>query len=158
MERPPWERPIDRGLCIDKQILQLREAFPQCRAIYDGQESIFFRLDGQDNTPFAGGQYLGLYELAKDWPFGPPEIIVYTPNGRVPSQTVVGYAAGIEDRKNHSPATQLLQSMVCLNQFFVEGGTEATLESTDDELRALARDSIAWNREHFPDIIKAFDV
>ena len=39
-------------------------------------------IRGPSNSVFEGGVYVGAFDLPQNWPFSPPKIRMYTPNGR----------------------------------------------------------------------------
>ena len=42
----------------------------------------YFLIEGPINTPYHKGQYFGVIQFAPNYPFAPPDFVMYTPNGR----------------------------------------------------------------------------
>lgn len=47
----------------------------------------YYVVSGPDDSPYAGGYYLGRLVFPRDFPFKPPSIYMITPNGRFKTNT-----------------------------------------------------------------------
>lgn len=72
-------------------ILEWYVARPCCISVvlYD-KVCVFYRyyvVNGPEDSPYAGGYYLGRLVFPRDFPFKPPSIYMITPNGRFKTNT-----------------------------------------------------------------------
>jgi len=65
-----------------KDMQRKPQAYTYAEPLEDEPFEWHFTLRGPEGTAFEGGIYHGLISLPYDYPFKPPYIIFFTPNGR----------------------------------------------------------------------------
>lgn len=121
----------------------------------------YFVLEGPPGTPYEGGLYLGRLQFTDQYPYKPPAVYMCTPQGRFRCDVKLCLSMSDFHPESWNPLWSVGSVLTGLLSFML--GVEDTVGSintADDEKRALARSSHAWNRrdatfrELFPDFIR----
>jgi ubiquitin-conjugating enzyme E2 J2 len=105
----------------------------------------WFVIDGPEDTPYAGGEYVGKITFPEKYPFNPPSIMMVTPSGRFAPEVKISLS--ITDDNKWCPAWNtgsILQGFIC---FFAtdERTVGAVRDSTEAERVTLAKKSRSFN-------------
>jgi ubiquitin-conjugating enzyme E2 J2 len=111
-------------------------------------------LTGPKDTPYEGGEYHGVVIFPAQYPFKPPGIKMFTPNGRFKTNFKLCLSMSDYHRKNQliladtwNPAWSVSTILTGLLSFMLED-TETTGSVTTGirEKKQLANESMAYNR------------
>jgi len=102
-------------------------------------------LIGPKDTPYEGGIYHGILKFPTDFPFKPPSIIMYTPNGRFKPNERICLSMSDYHPESWNPSWNVSSILVALVSFMVTEDKALGTESESLETRKkLARDSYNW--------------
>lgn len=105
-----------------------------------------FLMEGPPDTPFAGGVYIGKIQFPADYPFAPPDVLFITPNGRFQPSTKICMNMTSYHPETWNPSWSVATILVGLLSFMSEDAiTAGSIQTTDDEKRQMASQSLAWN-------------
>ncbi|KAF0760232.1 Uncharacterized protein FWK35_00015303 [Aphis craccivora] len=106
----------------------------------------YYVISGPDDSPYAGGYYLGKLVFPKDFPFKPPSIYMITPNGRFQTNTRLCLSISDYHPETWNPAWSVSTILTGLLSFMLENKkTGGGIDMTDDERRQLAALSLESN-------------
>ncbi|EOR01634.1 hypothetical protein E3P81_00712 [Wallemia ichthyophaga] len=107
-----------------------------------------FVFMGSEDSPYKDGEFHGVLEFPKDYPFSPPHIKFYTPNGRFKPNTSICTSFSDFHKDTWNPMLSVSTILTSLLSFFNEDavGTGGVI-STAEERRRLAKGSKAFNRD-----------
>jgi len=118
-------------------------------------------VTGPEDSLYKGGCYHGKLVFPPQYPFKPPTIYMITPNGRFKPNTKLCLSISSFHPETWNPAWSVSTILVALVSFMLEKTpTQGSLETTEDEKRLLAEQSLSFNLENkifkelFPDLIK----
>jgi len=118
-------------------------------------------IQGPADSPFKGGYYHGSLIFTKDFPFKPPSIYMYTPNGRFKPNKRLCLSISDFHPDTWNPAWSVGTILTGLLSFMLEKSpTLGSIESTDLEKRSLAFKSVEFNLKDkfvldlFPDVVE----
>lgn len=121
----------------------------------------YFLLTGPPDTPYENGQYLGQLRFPANYPFGPPNIRMFTPSGRFLPNTSLCLSMSDFHKETWNPAWNVSTILSGLLSFMTSEETSTgAMSSTPEVRRNLAQKSIKWNmaneifRANFPDIMQ----
>uniref|UniRef100_A0A0N5C0H7 Ubiquitin-conjugating enzyme E2 J2 n=1 Tax=Strongyloides papillosus TaxID=174720 RepID=A0A0N5C0H7_STREA len=105
-----------------------------------------FCITGASDTPYLGGYYHGKLIFPPDFPFKPPSIYMITPSGRFKTDVKLCLSMSDFHPDTWNPCWSAGTIVSGLISFM--NGTGATLgsmETTDEEKKKLAKQSLAFN-------------
>jgi len=116
-------------------------------------------IEGPKDSPFNGGYYHGSLIFTKDFPFKPPSIYMYTPNGRFKPNKRLCLSISDFHPDTWNPAWSVSTILTGLLSIMLENSPLlGSCESTMYEKKKLAMNSLEFNmkneifRELFPDL------
>lgn len=125
----------------------------------------YYVVSGPEDSPYAGGYYLGKLLFPRDFPFKPPSIYMVTPNGRFKTNTRLCLSISDYHPDTWNPAWSVSTILTGLLSFMLENSpTMGSIEMTDYERRQLAAQSLESNmrdqnfRELFSDLAMKIQV
>lgn len=121
-------------------------------------------LEGEKDSDFAGGMYHGLVEFPSQYPFSPPAILMYTPNGRFQPGAHICLSISNFHPESWNPAWGFSSIILGLQSFFYsnENATGVTDHSSSSR-KYFAKQSMAYNlknsqfREMFPELVEQYE-
>lgn len=115
-------------------------------------------IRGPPDSPYAGGEYHGVLLFPAEYPFKPPGIKMLTPSGRFQIDKRICFSMSDFHPGTWNPAWSVATILTGLLSFMLSDEmTTGGLSSNDNERRALAGKSHAWNvsqkrfKDAFPD-------
>lgn len=103
-------------------------------------------VTGAPDTPYEGGQYWGTLMFTPDYPFAPPAIRMYTPNGRFQTSTRLCLSISDFHPKSFNPAWSVSTILVGLMSFMnSEEMTTGSIGGSLEERRWYSARSQWWN-------------
>ncbi|CAH1732580.1 ubiquitin-conjugating enzyme E2 J2-like [Aphis gossypii] len=112
----------------------------------------YYVVSGPDDSPYAGGHYLGRLVFPEEFPFKPPSIYMITTNGRFKTNTRLCLSISDYHPDTWNPAWSVSTVLTGLLSFMLENQrTFGSLDMTDYERRQLADQSLESivRDEHF---------
>jgi len=109
-----------------------------------------FLIEGPPDTAYDGGWYWGRVDIPKDYPFWPPLIRFYTPNGRFEADSWLCRSLLDYHTEGWQPPWTIASVLIALLSLMVEDSfTSGALHPPRpvSERRRLAQESLAWNKE-----------
>jgi ubiquitin-conjugating enzyme E2 J2 len=108
-----------------------------------------FVLEGASGTPFEGGIYHGKLVFPPNYPFKPPSISIFTPNGRFATNTKLCLSITDYHPESWNPMWSVGTILTGLLSFMYDNQpTTGSITSSDTEKQQLARASLAFNAKH----------
>eukprot|EP00746_Dinoflagellata_sp_MGD_P135817 gnl/MRDRNA2_/MRDRNA2_69861_c0_seq1.p1 gnl/MRDRNA2_/MRDRNA2_69861_c0~~gnl/MRDRNA2_/MRDRNA2_69861_c0_seq1.p1 ORF type:complete len:376 (-),score=56.86 gnl/MRDRNA2_/MRDRNA2_69861_c0_seq1:74-1114(-) len=108
-----------------------------------------YLLEGPSGTAYEGGWYWGRLRFPKNYPFGPPSILMMTPSGRFEQNTRLCLSMSDFHPESWQPAWAVATVLKGLLSFMCEDtpttGSIMPLPSFETRKR-VAGESIAWNK------------
>ena len=103
-------------------------------------------LEGSKGTPYEGGIYHGKLLFPKEYPLKPPSVIMLTPSGRfVPNRRLCLSMSDFHP-ESWNPMWSVSTILTGLYSFMLETApTLGSIQTTTDQKRRFARDSLAFN-------------
>jgi ubiquitin-conjugating enzyme E2 J2 len=121
-------------------------------------------LEGGKGTAYAGGWYHGVVKFPKEYPFKPPSIEMYTPNGRFKTNTKLCLSMSDFHPETWNPLWSVGTILTGLYSFMLEeGSTYGSIVTPAATKTKLAKDSLATNikdkmfKELFPELVELHD-
>lgn len=118
-------------------------------------------VTGPEDTPYFGGYYHGTLIFTKEFPFKPPSIYMYTPNGRFKPNKRLCLSISDFHPDSWNPAWSVATILTGLLSIMLENSPLlGSCESTTYEKRKLAQNSLEFNlknetfRELFPELVQ----
>lgn len=103
-------------------------------------------LKGPQDSPFSGGYYHGALIFTKDFPFKPPSIYMYTPNGRFKPNKRLCLSISDFHPDTWNPAWSASTILTGLLSIMLENSPLlGSCESTTYEKKKLAMNSMEFN-------------
>jgi len=117
-------------------------------------------VTGPEASLYENGYYHGKIVFPPQYPFKPPTLYMITPNGRFKPNTKLCLSISSFHPETWNPAWSASTILTALLSFMLETTpTQGSIETTEEEKRLLAQQSIAFNlgdkifKELFPDIV-----
>lgn len=118
-------------------------------------------VQGPEHSFYKGGYYHGKLLFPAEFPFKPPSIFMITPNGRFKPNTRLCLSISDFHPDTWNPAWSVSTILTGLLSFMLEKSpTLGSVETTDEEKRYLAKQSLQFNLKNkvfvelFPDIVQ----
>lgn len=135
---------------------------PGIEARPDGDNILewYYVLHGPEDTPFAGGLYMGSLTFPANYPFSPPAIRMLTPSGRFEPGARLCLSMSDYHPESWNPAWSVntilvgLMSFMCSNEI-----ATGAMNTTNAQKRRYTERSARWNldnprfRENFPHLV-----
>lgn len=103
-------------------------------------------IQGPNDSPFAGGYYHGALIFTKDFPFKPPAIFIYTPNGRFKQNKRLCLSISDFHPEQWNPSWTASTILTGLLSIMLENSPLlGSCESTLYEKKKLAKNSLEFN-------------
>ncbi len=120
-------------------------------------------LLGPPETPYAGGIYHGVLVFPENYPFKPPAIKMFTPNGRFEVNKRLCVTMSDYHPETWSPLWNVDKILMGLLSFMTEDGGRAigSIKQSDADCKKYAKESLEFNMENpifaslFGDILDA---
>eukprot|EP01064_Diplonema_japonicum_P027074 TRINITY_DN3882_c0_g1_i1.p1 TRINITY_DN3882_c0_g1~~TRINITY_DN3882_c0_g1_i1.p1 ORF type:complete len:214 (+),score=26.79 TRINITY_DN3882_c0_g1_i1:33-674(+) len=105
-----------------------------------------YTVEGPPGTPYEGGLYHGKLEFPADFPFNPPSVYMFTPNGRFKTGQRLCFSMSDFHPKEWNPMWSVSSILTGLLSFMLEEHeTYGSIKSTIEEKRAFAVASHEFN-------------
>lgn len=116
------------------------------------QDDLFtwhFTIKGQKGTAFEGGLYHGKIVFPAQYPFAPPDIYFFTPNGRFETNTKICFSITSFHPDTWNPAWDVRTALLSIIAFMPtkSNGAIGGIDETDEVRRELAIKSREWKCE-----------
>uniref|UniRef100_A0AAF5Q320 Ubiquitin-conjugating enzyme family protein n=1 Tax=Wuchereria bancrofti TaxID=6293 RepID=A0AAF5Q320_WUCBA len=115
-------------------------------------------IRGVKDTPFDGGVYYGELEFSKNFPYIPPHVLMYTPNGRfVPGERICVSISAFHPT-NWDPSWTVGAFLHCFAHFMMfdeKGMGMGAIGSSAEQKRVFAKQSMLYNKTN-KNFMKAF--
>jgi len=140
---------------IQKELVEFKNAPPQYvpkMAVDEtNMRNLYFLIEGADDSPFKGGEYVVIVELQQNYPMSAPAIRMLTPSGRFMVDTSICTTFTVFHPESWSPTYNFTNIMLSFVSFMLDTDYLSThsvggMQSTDDEIRAYATKSKEYNR------------
>lgn len=103
-------------------------------------------IEGPESTVYAGGYYHGKIVFPVEYPYKPPSIYMLTPNGRFRTNSRLCLSMSDFHPETWNPLWSVSSILAGLLSFMLENQpTVGSIESTFQEKRQFAADSLRWN-------------
>ncbi|KAI8901938.1 ubiquitin-conjugating enzyme/RWD-like protein [Globomyces pollinis-pini] len=107
-------------------------------------------ITGPEDSPYAHGEYHGKVTFPPDYPFKPPSIKIFTPNGRFKTDFRLCLSMSDYHPGSWNPAWSVSTILTGLLSFMLEStDTTGSIRTTDDDKRYYAKISREWNRRQY---------
>ena len=120
-------------------------------------------LEGQEKSDYSGGYYHGIIEFPKEYPFKPPGIKMFTPNGRFKTYTKICMSMSDFHPESWNPMWSVGSILIGLHSFMLEeASTYGSITTTAADKRKLAGESLKHNLtdkqfcELFPHLVELY--
>lgn len=136
------------------------------RAYPDSENILLWHFILFGDGVYEGGQYYGQIIYPEDYPHSPPDMKMLTPSGRFEPNKKICMTMTSFHKKQWSPTWTASSLLLGLQSFFYDESPRSigSIHSSDEERRALARKSVAFNsgnktisriiQDHFSDLVK----
>ncbi|GAA5954233.1 hypothetical protein JCM3765_005327 [Sporobolomyces pararoseus] len=105
-----------------------------------------FLFRGPPDSPFNGGEYWGVVEFPKDYPFAPPGLKMNTPSGRFTPSAAICTSMSNFHPGSWNVAWSVETILIGLQSFMNSDEiTTGSMRTTDEEKKKFATESHAWN-------------
>ncbi len=116
-------------------------------------------FQGPEDSPYAGGYYHGILIFTQQYPFKPPSIFMYTPNGRFETRRRLCLSISDYHPEEWNPAWGVSSILTGLLSFMLEKSKAlGTIETLHREKVKFAKQSLEFNLKDelfcslFPDV------
>jgi ubiquitin-conjugating enzyme E2 J2 len=117
----------------------------------------YYLMEGTPETAFEGGLYAGRIKFPEDFPFVPPRLEMWTPNGRFACKQSICTSMSEFHPESWSPIWGVESILVGLQSFMVEDQVaQGCIATSEQEKQRLAYDSYAYLVDNHRDILQLF--
>ena len=149
---------------LERELIALRKSPPELLQACPLEKDIrtwMYVMDGSPDTPFAGGQYIGMVKFPAQYPYKPPDILMLTPNGRFKPGEKICMSMTSFHPESWEPSWGVTTILLGLQSFMVDddpaaGALFGPEQTSTSERRRLAAASRAWNRANSSDFVRLF--
>lgn len=124
----------------------------------------YFLLTGPPDSQYEGGQYVGQLKFPPNYPFGPPNIKMITPNGRFQVNTSLCLSMSDFHKESWNPAWNVGTILTGLLSFMTsEEMSSGVIKCTERVRKQYAERSVKWNlknevfRTVYPDMMQKIE-
>lgn len=107
-----------------------------------------FTMAGPDGTPFEGGLYHGKIQLRSNYPFAPPDLAFFTPNGRWEINKAICLTFTGYHTESWQPAWGIRTALLAVQALMSSDDTDnlgiGSIRSPPHECHRLAQRSREW--------------
>ena len=118
-------------------------------------------IEGGKDTPYEGGWYHGTIKFPKEYPFKPPSIEMFTPNGRFKTNTKLCLSMSDFHPETWNPLWSVANILTGLYSFMLEeGSTYGSIVTPRSQKELAAKESLSFNVQNklfvelFPDLLE----
>ncbi|KAJ3215637.1 Ubiquitin-conjugating enzyme E2 6 [Dinochytrium kinnereticum] len=130
-------------------ITQNPPPFIQAKPLEDDILEWHYVVRGPPDSPYAGGEYHGKLIFPDSYPYKPPGIKMFTPNGRFQTDYRLCLSMSDYHPASWNPAWSVATILTGLLSFMLEDTpTTGSIKTTTEEKRLFAIQSHAWNRKN----------
>ena len=118
----------------------------------------YFIVKGPDFSDFKGGYYLGKIMHQPEYPLKPPDFMILTPNGRfVENKKICLSNSGYHSNEWSAMwnIKAILTGFLSIMLDDVDNGI-SHIHRSKEERQVLADQSVKYNKEHHPELLKKF--
>ena len=129
-------------LNLQKKPIDLIRALPREDNILEWH----YLIEGPKDSPYAGGFYHGVLKFPADYPYKPPSILMYTPNGRfIPNQRLCLSMSDFHP-ESWNPMWSVSSILAGLLSFMLDTSkTYGSMESTTPQKQQYSAQSLDFN-------------
>ena len=110
--------------------------------------NIHYVIEGSPGTPYENGIYHGKLVFPPEYPMKPPSVLMLTPNGRFQTNRRLCLSMSDFHPETWNPIWSIDKILMGLYSFMLDTEiTTGAIESSDEDKRAFAAKSLAWNAE-----------
>ena len=130
----------------------------------------YFLFYGQHDTPYEGGQYIGIIKLVKidkndglGYPFKPPDFYFLTPNGKFEINKKICLSISGYHKESWDSNITIYGMLTMIYALFVDDDRKSDsnglgfLRTTVDERKKIATKSVEYNITNYKNIYSKFD-
>lgn len=144
-------RRIQRELTMYKE--SPAEFVPEVYVKDENMYKIYFRIEGPQDSDYAGGEYVGILKLDADYPLSPPEIRMLTPSGRFQVNKAICTTFTNFHPESWCATYTFRTILMSFVSFMLDDSTSSqvavgSMRSTVEEKQKLASQSKDYNRRH----------
>jgi len=123
-----------------------KESF-EAKPLPNDIQTWYYVIKGPKDTPFEGGYYYGILVFPKDYPYKPPSIQMYTPNGRFETRTKLCLSNSDFHPESWSPFWSVGNILMGFISFMSEENQIGigSMNSTNEHKKYLALQSLEYN-------------
>lgn len=110
----------------------------------------YFAFKGSPGSPYEGGIYVGRILMSPSYPFKPPEISMYTPNGRFLTRTRLCLSFSDYHPESWNAGWNIKNMVLGIQSFMMDESDPSTAGGIRDSYNSrvrFARESHAFNRK-----------
>ena len=144
-----------RRCSLSRPPCSCRPCRPPPQNLYD----FYALLQGPDGTVYEGGFYVAKLRFPQEYPYKPPAVLMLTPSGRFAVNSRLCLSMSDFHPETWNPMWTVGAIITGLLSFMTgSDSTTGSVDTTDDEKRALAAASVEWNLANaqtkalFPDL------
>ena len=136
---------------LRKELLNFYKDPPPLICVAINEKNILewdYLLQGPEETPYEGGEYHGRIRFPSNYPLAPPEIVIFTPNGRFKTNTALCLSMSNFHPETWNPAWSVSTILKGLLSFMVEDTpTEGAIHPalSDSEKKVFTSKSKEFN-------------
>ena len=141
-----------KNVCLSRLRKELREIQKnpieniQATAKESNMLEWHYVLKGPNNSPFKEGYYHGILTFPATYPYKPPSIQIFTPNGRFKTNTRLCLSMSDFHPESWNPMWSVGTILIGLYSFMQENTpTHGSMESTEGYKREAAKKSLSFN-------------
>jgi ubiquitin-protein ligase len=161
---PPGGLIQQKRFAGDKNILKKNPVpFMDCYQDENNPLVWYFIIEGQNDSPFGGGEFIGKIVHNPSYPAKAPDYYMMTPNGRFDVETKLCLTNSSFHQETWSSTWTIAAMLIGFYSMFIstaeteQKGAGFTIDTNDEKKRKLAKESKAYNEKYLSAISKKFD-